>query len=481
MLCENIARAADGALLFAGQSVNALADTYGTPLYLMDEDRIRRNCRMYRAAFRDAFGEDALPLYAGKAASFRQIYRIMAEEGLGIDAVSPGEIGTALSAGFPAEEIYYHGDGKTDADIAYALDRGVGCFIVDNGDELISLSEQAAARSLRQKVLLRITPGIDPHTYHAVNTGAVDVKFGVPVETGQAMEFVRAALGMKSLEVAGLHCHVGSMVFDEDVFLRTIDLMVGFMADVRDELGFVFRELNVGGGYGVRYTDDDPMADIPARIGEVGARLKRRIAEAGLPLPRFLMEPGRSIVADAGMTVYTVCSVKRIPGYKSYVITDGGMTDNPRYCLYGAAYTVLHAAPRGKLRAIFDLAGRCCESGDIIQPAISLPAATCRGDRIAVCTTGAPTISRWPRITTASAGRPSSCCAAARAISPCAEKQSRTSARWICKRLKAKCAPLCTSGARLYLGLFCGIRTCRGSRSSPGSACTRRACRGGWR
>ena len=389
MLCENIARAADGALLFAGQSVNALADTYGTPLYLMDEDRIRRNCRMYRAAFRDAFGEDALPLYAGKAASFRQIYRIMAEEGLGIDAVSPGEIGTALSAGFPAEEIYYHGDGKTDADIAYALDRGVGCFIVDNGDELISLSEQAAARSLRQKVLLRITPGIDPHTYHAVNTGAVDVKFGVPVETGQAMEFVRAALGMKSLEVAGLHCHVGSMVFDEDVFLRTIDLMVGFMADVRDELGFVFRELNVGGGYGVRYTDDDPMADIPARIGEVGARLKRRIAEAGLPLPRFLMEPGRSIVADAGMTVYTVCSVKRIPGYKSYVITDGGMTDNPRYCLYGAAYTVLHAAPRGKLRAIFDLAGRCCESGDIIQPAISLPAATCRGDRIAVCTTGA--------------------------------------------------------------------------------------------
>ena len=365
MLCENIARAADGALLFAGQSVNALADTYGTPLYLMDEDRIRRNCRMYRAAFRDAFGEDALPLYAGKAASFRQIYCIMAEEGLGIDAVSPGEIGTALAAGYPAEGIYYHGDGKTDADIAFALERGVGCFIVDNGDELIALSEQAAAAGKRQKVLLRT------------------------VETGQAMEFVRAALGMKSLEVAGLHCHVGSMVFDEDVFLRTIDLMVGFMADVRDELGFTFRELNVGGGYGVRYTDDDPMADIPARIAEVGARLKARIAEASLPLPRFLMEPGRSIVADAGMTVYTVCSVKRIPGYKSYVVTDGGMTDNPRFCLYGAQYTVLHAAPRGRLRAIFDLAGRCCESGDIIQPAISLPAATARGDRIAVCTTGA--------------------------------------------------------------------------------------------
>ena len=388
MLCDNISRGSDGALYFAGQSVNALADRYGTPLYLMDEDRNRQNCRMYLSAFRASFGEDALPLYASKAAAFRRMYRIMAEEGMGVDAVSPGEIRTALSAGFPAEKIYYHGDGKTEADIRFALENGVGCFVVDNGDELISLSE-AAARGVRQKVLLRITPGIDPHTYHAINTGAVDVKFGVPVETGQAMEFVRAALHMPRLDVAGLHCHVGSMVFDEDVFLRTVDLMVGFMADVRDELGFVFRELDLGGGYGVRYTDDDPAADIPARIGEVSSRLRKRLEEASLPMPRFLLEPGRSIVADAGMTVYTVCSVKRIPGYKSYVITDGGMTDNPRYCLYGATYTVLHAAPRGRLRAIFDLAGRCCESGDIIQPAISLPAATARGDRIAVCTTGA--------------------------------------------------------------------------------------------
>ena len=388
-LCDNISRGADGVLRFAGQSVCELADRWGTPLYLMDEDRIRANCRMYLGAFRESFGADALPLYAGKAAAFRQMYRIMAEEGLGVDAVSPGEIATALSVGYPAENIYYHGDGKTDADIAFALDRGVGCFIVDNGNELIALNEAAGARGLRQKILLRITPGIDPHTYKAINTGAVDVKFGVPLETGQAMEFVRAALGMPHLEVAGLHCHVGSMVFDEDVFLRTVDLMVDFMAEVRGELGFTFRELNLGGGSGVRYVDGDPHSDIPARIGEVASRLKAALAACGLPLPRFLMEPGRSIVADAGMTVYTVCSVKRIPGYKSYVVTDGGMTDNPRFCLYGAQYTVLHAAPRGRLRAIFDLAGRCCESGDIIQPAISLPAATARGDRIAVCTTGA--------------------------------------------------------------------------------------------
>lgn len=389
MLCDNISRDADGTLRFAGQSVCELADRWGTPLYLMDEDRIRQNCRMYRDAFRQAFGEEALPLYAGKAAAFRQMYRIVAEEGLGVDAVSPGEIATALSAGFPAEKIYYHGDGKTDADIVFALESGVGCFIVDNGHELIALNEEAGARGIRQKALLRITPGIDPHTYKAINTGAVDVKFGVPVETGQAMEFVRAALAMPHIEVAGLHCHVGSMVFDEDVFLRTVDLMADFMAEVRGELGVTFRELNLGGGYGVRYVEEDPRSDIPARILEVAARLKRALAERELPLPRFLMEPGRSIVADAGMTVYTVCSVKRIPGYKSYVITDGGMTDNPRYCLYGAQYTVLHAHRHGGLRAIFDLAGRCCESGDIIQPAISLPAGTNRGDRVAVCTTGA--------------------------------------------------------------------------------------------
>ena len=389
MLSDHIRRSPDGTLFFAGQSVIALAKRHGTPLYLMDEDRVRSNCRMYLDAFRRNFGDGALPLYAGKAASFKQMYRIMASEGMGVEAVSIGEIYTALSAGYPVERVYFHGDGKTEADVRFAMEVGVGCFVVDNENELRLVNAEALRRGRRQKVLLRITPGIDPHTYHAINTGAVDVKFGVPVETGQAMEFVRAALGMKSLEVAGLHCHVGSMVFDEDVFLRTIDLMVGFMADVRDELGFTFRELNVGGGYGVRYTDDDPMADIPARIAEVGARLKARIGEASLPLPRFLMEPGRSIVADAGMTVYTVCSVKRIPGYKSYVVTDGGMTDNPRFCLYGAQYTVLHAAPRGRLRAIFDLAGRCCESGDIIQPAISLPAATARGDRIAVCTTGA--------------------------------------------------------------------------------------------
>ena len=389
MLSTNITRGEDGALHFAGQSVPALAAQYGTPLYLMDEARIRSNCRMYKNAFRSAFGDAALPLYAGKACSFKQIYRIMNEEGMGLDAVSRGEIHSALAAGFPAERIWFHGDGKTDTDIRYALDNGVGCFVVDGFEELEALNREAGERGMRQKVLLRVTPGIDPHTYEAVNTGRVDVKFGVPIGTGQALEFVRAALNAPHVTVEGLHCHVGSMVFDESVFEDTADVMFAFMRELKDGLGYVTGTLDLGGGYGTRYTENDKQADIPGRIAFLAAHMRALAAETGLPMPFILMEPGRSIVADAGMTVYTVSAVKRIPNFKNHVIVDGGMSDNPRYCLYGSEYTVLHALDRGGERAVFDLAGRCCESGDILQPAVTLPADVKRGDLVAVCTTGA--------------------------------------------------------------------------------------------
>ena len=389
MLSDNISRAADGSLHFAGQSVSALAEQYGTPLYLMDEERIRHNCRLYTETFRECFGENALPLYAGKAAAFRALYRIAKEEGMGVDAVSRGEIYTALSAGFPAENIFFHGDGKTDEDIRFGLKQKVGFFIVDNPDELTHLAEEAARMGQVQDVLLRVTPGIDPHTYQAVNTGTVDVKFGVPMETGQALAFVQDALCQPSLSVRGLHCHVGSEVFDETVFEDTVDVMTSFMAELYESFHFVTELLNVGGGYGVRYLDTDKNIDIPARIRGVADRLKQRCEEYNLKLPYFMMEPGRSIVADAGMTVYTVSSVKRIPGYKYYVVIDGGMSDNPRYPLYNAPYTVLHADREARFYAVYDLAGRCCESGDIIQPAVKLPIDTRRGDHIAVCTTGA--------------------------------------------------------------------------------------------
>ena len=388
MLSDNIGRTPEGVLTIAGQEVTRLAAEYGTPLYLMDEQRIRSNCRMYLKAFRENFPEDSLPLYASKAASFKQIYRIMAEEGMGVDVVSSGELYTALAAGFPAERIHFHGNCKTDADIAYGVASGIGCFIADNREELLALEKTAAGAGVTQTILLRVTPGIDPHTYEAVSTGKVDSKFGAAVETGQAMELVKLALAQPHLKLLGLHCHVGSQVFGEDVYQRTIDIMAAFLAEIRDETGAVLEELNLGGGYGVRYTEEDETIDIPARLREVALHLRRETEKHGLPMPRFLMEPGRSIVADAGMTLYTVGSIKRIPGYKQYAAVDGGMTDNPRYALYQSRYTVYHGSKTGPTER-FDVVGRCCESGDIIQPHVELPADTCRGDILAVCTTGA--------------------------------------------------------------------------------------------
>ena len=388
MLSDNIGRTPEGVLTIAGQEVTRLAAEYGTPLYLMDEQRIRSNCRMYLKAFRENFPEDSLPLYASKAASFKQIYRIMAEEGMGVDVVSSGELYTALAAGFPAERIHFHGNCKTDADIAYGVASGIGCFIADNREELLALEKTAAGAGVTQAILLRVTPGIDPHTYEAVSTGKVDSKFGAAVETGQAMELVKLALAQPHLKLLGLHCHVGSQVFGEDVYQRTIDIMAAFLAEIRDETGAVLEELNLGGGYGVRYTEEDETIDIPARLREVALHLRRETEKHGLPMPRFLMEPGRSIVADAGMTLYTVGSIKRIPGYKQYAAVDGGMTDNPRYALYQSRYTVYHGSKTGP-KERFDVVGRCCESGDIIQPHVELPADTCRGDILAVCTTGA--------------------------------------------------------------------------------------------
>ena len=388
-LCSNLDRR-DGHLRFAGQDTIELAKTYGTPLYLMDEDRVRYNCRLYREAFSTCFPEGSQVLYASKAAAFQQMCRIVGDEGLGLDVVSSGEIHTAKTAGFPMARVYYHGNNKTDEDIAYAMDAGVGCFVADGTEELLALESEAARRGVRQKVLLRITPGIDPHTYAAVSTGQVDSKFGVSIETGQADAFVKLALEQPHLHVAGYHCHVGSQVFWEDVFERSVLVMMAFIRHMQDDCGYLPEELDLGGGYGVRYVESDPAIDIPAKIASVAETLKAIALRLSLPVPRILMEPGRSIVADAGMTLYTVGSVKEITGYKRYVSIDGGMSDNPRYALYGSKYTCFNAGRMddpADMRC--DLVGKCCESGDIIQPDILMPSTTKRGDTVAVCTTGA--------------------------------------------------------------------------------------------
>ena len=390
MLCKNIG--VNGAhLTFAGRDTVALAEKYGTPLYLMDEDKVRENCRTYLTAMKASFGEKSFPLFASKACCFKRLYEVMKEEGMAVDLVSSGEIHTAMKAGFPMERSVFHGNNKTDIDIAYAMDGGVGCFVADGMFELLAVNEIAKEKGKKQKVMLRLTPGIDPHTYDAVATGKVDSKFGTAIETGQAADLVRDALTLSNIDLVGYHCHVGSQVFDEegDVYLEAADIMMAFAADMEKTYGVKLQMLNLGGGYGVRYVESDPYVDIAANIEKVACRVKELAAKYQLEMPAILMEPGRSIVADAGMTLYTAGTVKEITGYKNYVSVDGGMTDNPRFALYGSAYTV-HLANRMDEACDFeaDVVGRCCESGDVVQPGVKMPKPR-RGDIVAVCTTGA--------------------------------------------------------------------------------------------
>ncbi len=389
MICDNIKINSSGILEFAGQKTTDLAKKYGTPLYLLDEDRIRYNCRTYYNAMRAAYGENFAVLYASKANSFKKIYNIVNEENMHIDVVSSGEIFTALKAGFPLSKAYFHSNNKTDEDVEFAIKNGVGYFVVDNAEELGVINETAKKLNTTQNILLRLTPGIDTHTYEAVNTGKVDSKFGTAIETGQATKIVEKTLGFSNINLSGFHCHIGSMVFDSDTFLRGAEIMLEFMAQMYKDYGFVTEQLDLGGGYGVRYLDSDDTIDIAENIKEVAEFIKKRTSQLSIKMPKVLLEPGRSIVADAGMTLYTVGTVKRITGYKNYVSVDGGMTDNPRYALYESPYT-LYIANKADAEPTLkcDVVGRCCESGDIIQPDVLLPE-TERGDILAVCTTGA--------------------------------------------------------------------------------------------
>ncbi len=389
MICSNL-EIKDGVLFFGGRSTVELANKYGTPIYVMDEKTIRKNCRTYLDAMKKYFGENARPFYASKACSFKKIYNIVGSEGMGVDVVSVGEIYTAKMAGYDMKNVCFHSNSKNDYDIEFAIDNGVGCFVVDNLEELEAIDNFAAQKGIKQKILFRITPGIDTHTYEAVNTGKVDSKFGFPIETGAAMEITKIALTKKNINLAGFHCHVGSQLFDSDVFIRSAEIMLKFIAEVKNTLGYEAKELDLGGGYGVRYTEKDPVLNIEENIKQVAEYVKKLCKELNINEPAISMEPGRSIVADAGITLYKVGNVKRIEGYKNYVAIDGGMGDNPRYALYESEYTVV-AAEKANEECNFtcDLVGRFCESGDIIQPSIKLPESVKRGDLIAVLTTGA--------------------------------------------------------------------------------------------
>lgn len=390
MICDNITVGQNGHLYFAGQDTVELAKQYGTPLYLMDEDKIRESCRVYTEAFKKHFGENARPLYASKANCFKRIYEIMREENMGIDVVSSGEMYTAIQAGYDLSRAYFHSNNKTDADIAYGMDSGIGYFVADNVEEIKAIEAEAGRRGIKQKVLLRLTPGIDPHTYEAIATGKVDSKFGSAIETGQAEEITVFTLAQPHVELMGFHCHVGSQVFGEDIFERAAVVMLEFIADMKAKHGYMAPQLDLGGGYGVRYVESDPYLDVDTKVGQVAAAIKEACARLNIEMPEIHMEPGRSIVAAAGMTLYTCGTVKKIPGYKNYVSIDGGMPDNPRFALYGSAYTCLVANKMNEeCDFVASIVGRCCESGDIIQEGVSVPSSVGRGDIVAVCTTGA--------------------------------------------------------------------------------------------
>ena len=389
MLYRHLAVNEAGHLTFGGYDTTELAAQYGTPVMVMDEAVIRARCREYKQAMADYLPAGSMPLFASKALSFKRIYQIMTEEGMGIDVVSSGELNTALRAGFPLEHAYFHGNSKSDRDIRFAMESGIGHFVCDNADELDAIDAEAARQGKRQKVLLRLTPGIDPHTHEKINTGRIDSKFGAAIETGQAEELVLRALSKTNVELMGYHCHIGSQIFDHAPFCDAAVLMLQFVADMKEKHGFSAPVLNLGGGMAVPYTADDPAISYTENIRSIGALISDTCAKLGLDAPAILMEPGRSIVADAGITLYSVTSIKKIPGFKNYAAVDGGMTDNPRYTLYQAKYTVL---PAGQMNAPADfvctIAGCCCESGDLIQEDVTLPEPR-RGDLLAVLTTGA--------------------------------------------------------------------------------------------
>lgn len=389
MLYENLAVNEKGNLCFCGHDTVELAKKYGTPAYIMDENGIAERMNIYKKAMDENFAPGSMPFYASKALCTKGMCRIAAEQGIGLDVVSAGELFVAVSAGFPMERVCFHGSSKTVAEVKYAIENGIGYFVCDNFTELENINKFALEKGIRQKILLRVTPGIDPHTFDAVATGLIDSKFGLPIATGQAEEFAKAALDCESIELCGFHCHIGSQIFDKQPLCDAATVMAAFVAKMRDKLGYIADIIDLGGGFGVRYVESDPYIDIADTVRLVSEHFKAELERNSLPEIKVFMEPGRSIVADMGITLYEVQDVKYIPGFKNYIAVDGGMTDNPRYALYGSNYTVCLAQHMNEPDfAEYTIAGRCCESGDMIQERVSLPEPKA-GDILAVLTTGA--------------------------------------------------------------------------------------------
>ncbi len=370
---SNLKINASGNLEIGGCDALDLVKEYGTPLYVMDESVIRQNCKRYKEAMDKYYDGHGLVLYAAKAFCTLAACRIVHQEGLGIDVVSGGELFTAIKAGFPMDKVYFHGNNKTLDEIEMGIDYNIGRFVVDNHEELRNINKIAGEKNKKVRISIRIKPGVDAHTHEFVQTGQIDSKFGVALENGEAHEIVEEAKGMNNVELVGVHCHIGSQIFQLAPFEHAAQIMLNFIADIKEKHGIRITELNLGGGFGIRYTEKDDPLEYEMFIEAVSKIVKKISREKGLGDIFMLMEPGRSIVAPAGVTLYTVGSVKEIKGIRKYVSIDGGMTDNPRYALYQAEYTALIAnKPEAPKTDIVTLAGKCCESGDLIAKDIEM-------------------------------------------------------------------------------------------------------------
>jgi diaminopimelate decarboxylase len=383
---------AAGHLEIGGCDALDLAKKFGTPLYVFDEAYIRSMMSTYRNTIEREYNGNGMVLYASKAFSCTAVYCIAKHEKIGVDVVSGGELYTALKANFPAQNIYMHGNNKTIEELEFAVTSNVGTIVVDSLREANLIDKIAEKQGKKQDVIVRINPGVEAHTHAFVQTARTDSKFGFSISDGTALNITKHILTLKHLNMQGFHCHIGSQIFEKQSFVLAANKVMDFISIVKNDIGFEATKLNIGGGFGIYYTDEDPklkQADYESYLTALINAVKEKAAEHKLNLPFLLIEPGRSIVGEAGVTLYTVGAIKDIPSVKKYVAIDGGMFDNPRYALYQSKYTVLAA---GKVNSDctqkVTIAGKCCESGDLIAVDVPLPEVE-SGDILAVLSTGA--------------------------------------------------------------------------------------------
>ncbi len=380
-----------GHLTIGGCDTIALASTYGTPLYIFDETTLRAKCSEYRREFGQRY-PNTLAIYACKAFTSQALIRLLQEEGLGVDVVSGGEMHVAKSVGFPQDKVYFHGNNKGQEELKLALEWGVGRIVVDNFHELALLGRLAREQGKTQDILLRLSPGVDPHTHSYVATGVLDSKFGFPLTTGQAEEALTKAMSTPGLNLIGLHSHLGSSLFEVKPYVEALEIVVQFAAQMKQKHRFEMRELNIGGGFAVQYQIDSPAPPVSHYAEAITSAMIELTHRHRLDQPRLVIEPGRSIVAQAGTALYSIGGSKDIPGVRKYVFVDGGMADNIRPALYGSKYEAIVANKIGKPETdAVTIAGKFCESGDILINDIRLPKLEA-GDILAMPTSGAYSI-----------------------------------------------------------------------------------------